>query len=95
MILVFVATPSNTLRRVSVLPMNSLWVMRQIPVDIPCYYEVPLSFNVSSVVMEQTERVALRLSILGKPGLQEWQISYTCQQESLLLSKEVEVRITS
>ena len=67
--------------------------MRQIPVDILCDYVVPLSFNVSNVVMEQTERVALRLGILGKPGLQEWQISYTCQQGSLFQSEEVEVCI--
>ena len=88
-----VDTPKNIVRRVSVLPMNSLWIMRQIPVDIPCHYVVPLNFNVSNVVMEQTDRVALRLGILGTPGLQEWQINYTCQQESLFHSEKVEVCI--
>ena len=88
------ADPKNTLKRVTILPMNSSLVMSKIAVDIPCHYKVPLTFNTRDITMTKPEKVSLRLSILGKPGLQKWQISYICDEDSsLFLTEEVEVEI--
>ena len=88
------ADPKNTLKQVTILPMNSSLIMSKIAVDIPCHYKVPLTFNTKYIMMTKPEKVSLRLSIMGKPGLQEWQISYMCEENSsLFLSEEVEVGI--
>ena len=71
-------SPVEALRETTVLPTSGEWVMKEIPVNIPCDFHVAVMFNVSEVVPSTTQSAALRLSVLGDPGLEVWRLEGNC-----------------
>lgn len=67
-------------RKTTVFPKDSTWVMKQIPIEIPCNYTLSIDFDIQQVLHQKPVQVDLQFGILGEPGTEVWRVHFTCSK---------------
>lgn len=71
-------SPRRVVQERTILPADAEWIMKEIPVAIPCGFNATIFYNVCKVLSESLVAAALRLSILGDPGEEMWRLEGNC-----------------